>query len=248
VLFRSHAITIGQKLRERGSKLGAIRLDSGDLAWLSRSARALLDEAGLKDTQIVASNDLDEHIIESLLQQGAAIDAWGVGTKLATAYDEPALGGVYKLAILQPEGQGPAQPRIKLSEQASKVSTPGVLQVRRFHDDTPGAQFIADVIFDESRGMGSPCVMIDPLDPTRQRVLPPDTPYSDLLVPVWRAGQRVRPPEPLSAIQQYARARLSQLDPTVRRLLNPHEYPVGLDESLYDERMRLVKRARGFTV
>jgi len=237
-----HAIDIGHKLRARGSKLSAIRLDSGDLAWLSIQARKLLDEAGLTDTQILVSNDLDEHIIESLIQQGARVDAWAVGTKLATAHDDPALGGVYKLAMVQPHGQGPWQPRIKLSEQAAKVSTPGVLQVRRFRTQT---RFVADVIFDENQGVGSPCMMVDPLDSTRQRQLPPDMPYTDLLTPVFRHGKRIQPARELSEIRQFARTQVEQLDPTIRRLQNPHEYPVGLVEPLFGERMRLIKLARG---
>ena len=108
-----------------------IRLDSGDLAWLSIEARRILDAGGFPDARILASNDLDEHIINSLKEQGARIDVWGVGTKLATAYDQPALGGVYKLSALR-DGDGRWQYKLKLSEQAAKISNPGVLQVRRF--------------------------------------------------------------------------------------------------------------------
>src|SRR5262249_8289057 len=126
-----HAIQVGKRLTEQGHRLAGIRLDSGDLAYLSVEARKLLDQAGLKDAVIVASNDLDEHLIASLKQQGAAIDVWGVGTKLVTAYDQPALGGVYKLCALRlPNGNW--QPKLKLSEEAAKITTPGVLNVRRF--------------------------------------------------------------------------------------------------------------------
>ncbi len=122
-----------------------IRLDSGDLAWLSAEARRMLDEAGFTEAKIMASNELDEQIIGSLKEQGATINVWGVGTRLVTAYDQPALGGVYKLAALRDE-QGHWQPKVKLSEQAVKISTPGILQVRRFMK--PG-EAIGDVIFDE---------------------------------------------------------------------------------------------------
>jgi nicotinate phosphoribosyltransferase len=126
-----NAIAVGERLRLRGKRLLGIRLDSGDLAWLSNEARKLLDQHGFQDTAVVASNDLDEHLIDSLRHQGAAISTWGVGTKLVTAYDQPALGGVYKLAMVARAG-GPFQPRIKLSDQAAKISNPGIQQVRRF--------------------------------------------------------------------------------------------------------------------
>ena len=138
-----HAIKTGQKLKQRGHTLAGIRLDSGDLAYLSIEARKLLDEAGFQDTAIVASNDLDETIISSLKQQGAKINVWGVGTKLVTAFDQPALGGVYKLAALRREG-GEWAYKMKLSEQAIKISTPGIQQVRRFRDEQG---FVADMIY-----------------------------------------------------------------------------------------------------
>lgn len=128
-----HAIKIAERLKERGYKLGGIRLDSGDLAYLSIEARRLLDQAGFHDAQIVASNDLDENVIQSLNEQSAKIDIWGVGTKLATAYNQPALGGVYKLCAIRKPGQD-WQPKLKLSEQSAKISTPGITQVRRFSD------------------------------------------------------------------------------------------------------------------
>ena len=119
-----------------------ICLDSGELASLSIEARRVLDEAGFPNAVIVASNDLDEHLIANLKEQGATIGVWGVGTKLATAHDQPALGGVYKLACLrQPDGSW--MPKVKFSEQAIKISNPGTLQVRRFRDDSG---FMADVI------------------------------------------------------------------------------------------------------
>ena len=122
-----------------------IRLDSGDLACLSIEARKILDEAGFPNAAIVASNDLDENIIASLKDQGATIAFWGVGTRLVTAYDEPALGGVYKLSAIRDPG-GAWQYKVKLSEQAVKISNPGILQVRRYYED---GQAIGDMIFDE---------------------------------------------------------------------------------------------------
>ena len=140
-----HAIEIGKRLRKAGHELIGIRLDSGDLAYLSVQARKLLDDAGFPKAAIAASNELDEYLIASLKDQGAKIDLWGVGTKLITAFDQPALGGVYKLSALKPHGRE-WQYRIKVSEQAAKTSNPGMLQVRRFED--------ADMIFDHSDVVG----------------------------------------------------------------------------------------------
>lgn len=236
-----NAIATGERLRARGGRLLGIRLDSGDLAWLSRQARVLLDAAGWSDAAIVASNDLDEHVIAALVQQGAAIDVFGVGTKLVTAYDEPALGGVYKLALIGPDAQR-LEPRIKLSEQAAKISTPGMQQVKRFQKD---GRLVADMIYDERSPLQLPYRLIDPVDPTRQRVLSPELASEDLLVPVVRGGQRVDGAPALAAIREHARAQLAALDPSVLRLLHPHEYPVGLSAELHAERMRLIERTRG---
>src|SRR5207248_3319128 len=139
----ARAIEAGRWLRSQGHEMAGIRLDSGDLAYLSIEARRMLDAAGFPKALIVASNDLDEHIIASLKQQGARIGMWGVGTKLVTAFDQPALGGVYKLTAIRDAGQ-PWRYKVKLSEQAVKVSTPGILQVARF---TRQDEFVGDMIF-----------------------------------------------------------------------------------------------------
>ncbi len=126
-----HAVEVGRKLRERGHEMIGVRLDSGDLAWLSREARRILDEGGFPQAQILASNDLDETLIADLKRQGAAIGVWGVGTRLVTAYGDPALGGVYKLTAVRGPG-GDWEDRVKISEQTAKTTNPGILQVRRF--------------------------------------------------------------------------------------------------------------------
>jgi nicotinate phosphoribosyltransferase len=238
-----HAIEAGRWLRARGHKLGGVRLDSGDLAWLSARARELLDAAGFPEAAIVASNDLDEHLIESLKHQGAAIGVWGVGTKLVTSYDQAALGGVYKLGAIRPATGGPWRPVVKLSEQTAKVSTPGILQVRRFRDADTGL-FVADAIYDEERGVGAPVTIVDPLDPTRRRSLPAALQSEDLLIPVMRGGRRVYDPPAAGEARQRTRAQLEALSPTSRRLQNPHEYPVGLEAGLAELRLRLVMDAR----
>lgn len=239
-----NAIRVGERLRLRHKRLLGIRIDSGDLAWLSNQARQLLDGAGFRDAVIVGSNDLDERVIESLRHQGAAIGVWGVGTRLVTAFDEPALGGVYKLGSIQRAGR-PAEPRLKVSDHASKTTNPGVQQVRRF---SRGGKWVADAIYDVSNGAEPPLTIIDPLDPTRRRVLGAELDWEDLLVPVMRAGKALGERPSLSAIRERAQAQLGALDPSVRRLLNPHTYPVGVTEALYRERLRLVEATRAGAV
>jgi nicotinate phosphoribosyltransferase len=235
------AIQVGLQLRARGHELIGIRLDSGDLAYLSIEARRLLDEAGLPGARVVASNDLDEHTIASLKEQGARIDTWGVGTRLVTGGDQPALGGVYKLGAVREPG-GPWRHRVKLSEQAAKTSNPGVQQVRRFSGP---AGFVADVIFDEETGLPDAPVVVDPLDPTRRKRIPAGTPAEDLLVPVVRQGRLAYDPPPLEAARARARDQIGRLHPGIRRFANPHQYPVGLSLELHELKTRLVLEARG---
>ena len=237
-----HAVTVGNELRAMGHELAGIRLDSGDLAYLSIEARKILDAGGFPEAAIVASNDLDERLITSLKLQGATINVWGVGTRLVTAYDQPALGGVYKLAAVRDPG-GPWQYRIKLSEQAAKISTPGVQQVRRY---THEGMFVADMIYDAA-GAVTTHTLIDPLDPTRQRTFAADAPHEDLLVPVFRKGELVGPLPTLHASRARTAAQVAALHPGIRRFDNPHQYPVGLEKHLHDLRTRLVLDARGLT-
>jgi nicotinate phosphoribosyltransferase len=240
----AHAIEVGKWLREHGHQLNGIRLDSGDLAWLSIEARKLLDAAGFTKTAILASNDLDEQVIASLKEQGAAISVWGVGTRLVTGGDEPALGGVYKLSAVRAPGPGSVwRERIKLSEQAIKVSTPGFLQVRRFHQDDPNKTLVADAIYDEQAGFTSD-QMVDPLDPLRRRNLDPELPYQDLLVPVLRAGKQVYATPPLAEARAHGQRELARLLPGHKRQLSPHIYPVGLERSLHDRKAALISSHR----
>jgi nicotinate phosphoribosyltransferase len=239
-----HAVEVGRRLKQSGHKLIGIRLDSGDLAYLSIEARQMLDEAGLTDTAIMATNDLDEGIIESLKRQGATINVWGVGTKLVTAYDQPALGGVYKLGAVR-NGNGPWEPKLKLSEQAIKTSTPGILQVRRFLRN--GAA-VADMIYSELLEVTEPPTIIDPLDPTRRKPMRDTSGWEDLLVPVVRAGDVVYDRPPLAAIRDRTSRQVAMFHPTVRRLLNPHHYPVGLERGLHEMKTALILEARGHVV
>ena len=235
------AVEIGGWLRERGHELAGIRLDSGDLAWLSVEARRILDEGGFSTAVIVASNDLDEHIISSLKDQGAKINVWGVGTKLVTAYDQPALGGVYKLGAVR-GNDGRWDYKVKLSEQAAKISTPGLHQVRRFRTEK---EFVADGIYDIERGAPENFTVVDPLDPTRRKHLAPGLAYEDLLVPIFKNGTQIYDAPPLADIRRRVQSQLAMFHRGVKRFVNPHQYPVGLELGLHELKTELVLRARG---
>ncbi len=235
-----NAATAGHWLAERGHRMIGIRIDSGDLAWLSRRAREILDRSGLPDVKIYASNELDEYLIESLKDQGAAIDVWGVGTRLATADGEGSLGGVYKLsAVRHPDGEW--EPRIKVSEQTAKVTTPGLLQVRRFVRD---GVFDGDMLFNELTRPSGDCMMVDPEDSTRRKSFCGE-PADDLLQPVLRSGALASDLPSIEVSRARSAAQLAMLDPSVKRFLNPHRYAVGLEQSLHDLRKHLILKARG---
>jgi nicotinate phosphoribosyltransferase len=235
-----HAIDVGRRLRSIGKNLTAIRLDSGDLNYLSVAARLILDEAGFQSTKIIASNDLDEHVIASLKEQGALIDIWGVGTKLVTAFDQPALGGVYKLGAIR-IGDGPWQKKVKLSEQTAKVSNPGSLQVRRFGDRK---EYMADMIYDELDGEPAEQTIVDIADVTIKRRIPSSARYRDLLAPIFRRGELVYERPTIAQIRTLAQTELGRFYAGVKRLLNPHIYPVGLETGLYATKSRLMQDAR----
>lgn len=236
-----HAVEVGRRLRERGHELLGIRLDSGDLAYLSKQARAILDEAGFADTTILASSELDENIITSLKLQGATIAVWGVGTQLVTAYDQPALGGVYKLTAVRNAGE-PWEERIKLSEQSIKITTPGILSVRRF---SAGGEFIGDMIYDERFPPQGEATIVDPLDMTRRKHFPPDARCEELLVPAFRGGACVYDAPPLEEVRRRAQEQLAGFHEGVKRFVNPHRYPVGLEFELHQRRTALILAARG---
>ncbi|HHJ99444.1 MAG TPA: nicotinate phosphoribosyltransferase [Actinobacteria bacterium] len=237
-----NAVIAGERLRELGSDLAGIRIDSGDLAWLSIRAREILDASGFAATRIYASNELDEHTIESLKEQGAAIDVWGVGTKLVTAYDQPALGGVYKLSAVREPG-ATWEPRVKVSEQAAKVTTPGLLGVRRFTNGE--GRFVGDMVYDELAPPDSECVMVDPADATRRTYYCGSDSYEELLLPVFEEGRLVHDVPPIESSRERAREQVDRLDPSHVRLLNPHVYKVGMEIGLYERKTALILEARG---
>jgi nicotinate phosphoribosyltransferase len=239
----NNAIKIGKRLKNRGHKMMGIRLDSGDLAYLSKEARRLLNAAGFQDAAVVASNDLDEHIIESLKMQQAPIDIWGVGTKLLTAYDQPALGGVYKLSALRKSKRHKWKFKVKLSEQIEKTSTPGILQVKRIYIDNKA---YADMIYSEENHPDNEFNIIDIFDSTRRKKIQ----YKeiddsvDLLMPIFEEGRIVYARIYPSYIREQAKLGLSKFHDGIKRLVNPHTYPVGLEEHLYDKKQKLIMQLR----
>jgi nicotinate phosphoribosyltransferase len=235
-----HAVQTGLRLRQRGLRLQGIRLDSGDLAQLSKQARQMLDQAGFHDTLIVASSDLDEYELERLLSQGAMIDVWGVGTRLATAYDEPALTGVYKLAALQ-DADGKWTYRMKRSEEQAKASDPGMLQIRRFyrHDGQPAA----DVVYDLITGIEANPTLVS-LDGLTAKQLDDLPDWEDLLVPVFREGDLVYQPPHAKAARQKCQSQWAALPEPVKRLRDPQPYLVGRESRWNALRTRLLEAAK----
>lgn len=231
-----NAIKIGKKLREQDADLLAIRLDSGDMAALSIKARQLLDEAGFEKTEILASNSLDEYVITHLKQQGAMISAWGVGTNLTTAYDQPALDGVYKLSALRTP-QGEWNYKIKLSEQDVKISNPGRHQVRRFFCND---KYVMDVIYDIDLGIADTPETVS-LDANLPHVRIDDhDAFVDLLQPVFRGGKLVADLPTIQAMRDTA------LEETTF-FISTHgdeTYPVALEKRLFELKQELIDSLR----
>lgn len=234
-----HAIEVGQQLRARGFEMIGVRLDSGDLAQLSRRARRMLDEAGFTKAAIVATNDLNEWLIRSLRNQDAAITIFGVGTKLLV----PALSGVYKLTAIKEPGHD-WEHKIKLSDQPIKNSIPGLQQVRRYRTDKAN---VADCIYDERTDLSHGGVMVDLKDQTRQMRLPENTTAHDLLLPVMRQGKPACELPSLAQIREHRHAEMSFVTEATKRFEFPDEYRVGLEKSLHDERARLMLEQRGIS-
>ncbi len=237
-----NAITVGLEMRARGEALSGIRIDSGDLAWLSKMARRMLDEAGLTDVGIVLSNDLDERTIKSILDEGAPVTAWGVGTKLATAYDQPTLGGVYKLSAVRSSSNEEWTSKIKVSESVAKTTIPGVLNIRRYFDSD--GKIAGDMVFDINMERDPHEIIVDPVDSLRRKQLA-GLSHIDLLLPLVKNGRSVAGLDK-SAMDARKRAhdQLETLDETQLRMLNPHTYPVGFERPLFEERNELVARMR----
>jgi len=234
------AIRVGQWLKEQGKNLLAIRLDSGDLAHLSIESRRLLDGAGFHETKIIASNELDETLISELKRQGSKVAIWGVGTNLVTAKDCSALDGVYKLSAIL-DDQKKWKYTMKLSEQLAKISNPGLQQVRRFFKN---GKAVGDVIWDLELGIEKANTAIDPFDPTKQFKYNGSFETEDLLKPIFRKGSLVYKLPTLQQIREYRERSLAAFPVGIKRFLNPHTYPVALQEKLYEMKTSLVKTIR----
>ena len=229
-------------LAPKGITKFAIRLDSGDLAFLTREARRMLDEAGLQQCRIVVSNALDEFLIKDLLDQGACIDAFGVGDKLITAQSQPNFGGVYKLAAV--ENGGEIVPKIKISENSEKITNPGFKKVYRIFDGDGMATADLICLHDEEPDFDSPLEIFDEHDPWKRKTL---TNYSvrELLVPVIKDGKPVRDMPSLDAIRSYSAKEIGTLWDGVKRFRNPHVYFVDLSQKLWDLKRDMIQERSG---
>ncbi len=240
-----NAIRVFQEMKDAGVNLSyyGIRLDSGDLAYLSKKARKMLDDAGFHDAVISASNDLDEYLIDSLKVQGAAITSWGVGTNLITSKDWPAFGGVYKLAAIMGE-DGKFIPKIKLSENSEKVTNPGNKTIYRIYEKDTG-KIKADLIclVDEEFSENEPLLLFDPLEPWKKTKLKPGT-YTmrELLKPIFVDGECVYESPKVMDIREYCQRELSTLWDETRRLINPQKVYVDLSSKLYDIKIELLDK------
>lgn len=238
-----NAITVFRELREKGYEPVGIRLDSGDLAYLSKIARGMLDDAGFPAVKIYASSDLDEAVIRDLKLQGARVDTWGVGTKLITSDDCPALGGVYKMSAEVIDGE--IIPKIKRSDNPVKITNPGYKKVYRLYKKKNG-KAIADLItlHDETIDESKPLRIFDPAQTWKSMVLN-DFTARELLVPVYVNGEQVYQSPTVSEIQAYAKQELSTMWEEYKRLLNPHVYKVDLSDKLYDLKQKLLREHDG---
>ena len=227
--------------KELGITQCAIRLDSGDLAYLSRKARKMLDEAGLTECKITASNSLDEYIIRDLLLQGAQLDSFGVGERLITSRSAPVFGGVYKLVAVEDEA-GNVIPKIKISENPAKITTPHFKKVYRLYDKADGKAF-ADLVtvYDEAVDETKPLKLFDP-DATWKKSTFTNFRAEELLKPIFLKGKRVYEKPSIEDIRSYCARQIDLQWEEVKRFENPHNYYVDLSQKLWDIKQELLQR------
>ncbi|MCI5751413.1 MAG: nicotinate phosphoribosyltransferase [Oscillospiraceae bacterium] len=235
-----NAITVFKEMRERGEKPVGIRIDSGDIAYLSGKARKMLDAEGFTDVKIVASNSLDEYIIRDLIVQGAAVDSFGVGERLITASSESVFGGVYKLAAVEKDGK--IIPRIKLSENAAKITNPDFKEVWRLYDRASG-KAIADVITcaGEVIGDNEPYEIFDPEHPYKRKTVT-DFTAKKLMVQIFDGGKCVYESPSAGEIREYCARQTDTIWDEVKRFEYPHEYYVDLSQKLWDKKNELLSK------
>lgn len=238
-----NAIRVFKEMQEERTPVRkyGIRLDSGDLAYLSKKARKMLDEAGFPNAVIAASNDLDENLIASLKIQGAEINSWGVGTHLITAAGNPAFGGVYKLSAVR-RADGSFEPKIKLSENTEKVTNPGSKKIYRVYEE-PSHKIKADLICleEEIFSADKRLLLFDPAETWKRTVMEPGE-YSlrEIMVPIFKNGECVYETPPVMEIRDYCLKEQDTLWEETRRMANPHQIYVDLSQKLYDTKMRLL--------
>lgn len=234
-----NAIKVGLELKKQGKKLIGIRLDSGDLAYLSKKARELLDEAGLNDTKIVASSDLDEFTILNLKAQGAKVDSWGVGTKLITAFDQPALGAVYKMVARYEDDSW--EPTIKISSNPAKITTPGRKNIYRIIDKRQGkARGDLITLLEEKVDTKKPLVLFHPEQTFKKKKIK-HFEAVPLLKQIFSKGKRMHPLPSIDEIRTYHQQQLSLFWEEYLRILNPEEYPVSLSKQLWNTKQNLLQ-------
>lgn len=239
-----NTIQVGRELRERGHELMGIRLDSGDLAYLSKEARSMLDKAGFPKAVIVASSDLDEYLLESLKRQGAQVNIWGVGTRLVTSYSSPALGGVYKLTALDEDGERMV-PKIKRSENPEKITNPGLKRVFRMFDQK--GKMRGDVLFLDSEKipLNSGFRAHHPMYFHVYKNYPKRFRMEELLIPIFQKGRLVYESPSVHAIRENTLKNLDSLDAAYKRFENPHTYHVSLSSRLLKTKRRLLRHTAG---
>lgn len=233
-----NAITVFRELDKIGYRPGAIRIDSGDIAYLAKCARKMLDDAGFSDCRIIASNSLDEYIIRDLLDQGAPIDSFGVGERLVTSKSEPVFGGVYKLTAV--EDSGKIIPKIKLSENITKITNPGYKKVYRIFCRKTG-KALADVVTlaDEQIDSTKPYVIFDPEFTYKKKTLV-DFEAKELQIPVFKNGRCVYESPDVNAVKKYAQQQLTLIWDEIKRFENPHKYYVDLSAKLWNMKQSLL--------
>ncbi len=239
-----NAIRVFKEMKEAGIPLTkyGIRLDSGDIAYLSKKAKKMLVAAGFPDAIISASNDLDEYLISSLKTQGATVTSWGVGTNLITSKDCPAFGGVYKLSAMKDHETGEFIPKIKLSENTEKITNPGDKTIYRVYEKESG-KVKADLIalVDETFSTDEPLLLFDPIETWKKTLLKPNTyTLKELLVPVFKNGECVYESPSVLEIRDYCKKDLDSLWDETRRLINPHNVYVDLSKKLFDMKQKLL--------
>ena len=243
-----NAIRVFTEMREAGVPLSfyGIRLDSGDLAYLSKKARKMLDAAGFPDAVISASNDLDEYLIDSLKAQGAAITSWGVGTNLITSKDNPSFGGVYKLAAIQ-DKNGDFVPKIKLSENSEKITNPGNKKIYRVYEKETG-KVKADLIClaEEEYREEDELLLFDPQEPWKKtRLAGGSYRLRPLMEHIFEKGKCLYTSPKVMEIRAYCRRELDTLWDETKRLVNPNQVYVDLSQKLYDTKIRLLEEMSG---